>query len=486
VRRAAAAVVAAVAVAVAACTTSTDVRTVTAGPIPTTAPTTSSSETTTTSARTTTSSSHPGSHVPADDPNRPPQSYDAVVDASIGDIRAFWSREYPAVYGEPYRDLRGGIWAMYPGVTGVPGCGGRPITTYRLIRGNAFYCRGGDFIAFDDATLFPEIDQSFGPFVLGLILAHEWGHGIQFRAGVPERPTIVLEQQADCFAGAWVAHLKASPDSPIKLTDTELNAAFGGMLRFRDELGTSAQDTGAHGSGFDRVGAFQDGFANGAKQCATYPKDPPTVVELPFTSAEDQANKGNLAFDRIVPAAVSDLDRFWTAVYQQRGSTYRRPTGGVKAYPAAGPYPPCPNQTRIPADYQGRVFYCRAGDYVAYDQDSLRSQVYDIGDFAVAALIADAWSTAMQDRLAVTQVGTARVTQADCMTGAWARDSLPGPNQPADKLVLSPGDLDEALIAFLQFASARDPARDDTAITFNRLASFRTGFLKGLDACGLP
>ena len=47
----------------------------------------------------------------------------------------------------------------------------------------------------------------FGASILGVVFAHEYGHVIQARAGVlgRELPTIVSEQQADCFAGAWVA-----------------------------------------------------------------------------------------------------------------------------------------------------------------------------------------------------------------------------------------------------------------------------------------
>ena len=42
------------------------------------------------------------------------------------------------------------------------------------------------------------------------------------------------------------------------------------MLLLRDAPGQSAADPSAHGSAFDRIGAFQDGFESGAEQCATY------------------------------------------------------------------------------------------------------------------------------------------------------------------------------------------------------------------------
>jgi predicted metalloprotease len=478
--------------AAAACSASVDVRasevraipTTTTEPAPTT-PTTPTPSTTAPGPSPTTAKGAKTGHVPADDPNRPSHDYDPVLDAAVADIAAFWRQQFPIVYGRPYEELKGGVWAMYPGVTGVPGCGRRQSTTYREIRGNAFYCRDADFIAYDDAQLFPEIDDQFGSFVLGMILAHEWGHSIQARAGVVNEATIVLEQQADCFAGSWMAHLRGTGTGALRLTDAEVNAAFGGMLTFSDAPGTTANDTQAHGSGFDRVGAFQDGFANGAKTCATYPEKPPTVIELPFGSAADAATNGNLSFAQIVPSAKTDLDRYWASVFQQRGATYRTLAGGLKPYPDAGPYPACAGVKNDAADYQARVFYCKAGDYVGYDQDTLSGPVYAVGDFAAAVLIGDAWSAAMQDRLGVTLSGKERSLQADCMTGSWTRAALPSAGLPADKLVLSPGDLDEALVSYLKFASTKDQSTADVGTTFERIASYRTGLLQGLSACGL-
>src|SRR5262249_18807608 len=141
--------------------------------------------------------------------------------------------------------------------------------------------------------LFPEIYDKFGPYPLGMVTAHEWGHAIQDRAGVTGQPSIVVEQQADCFAGSWLAHLARNESPYLRPTQRDLNAAFAGMLTFRDQPGVTAPQPQAHGSGFDRVGAFQDGFTNGAAKCATYPTDPPAVIELPFSTQADFEAKGN-------------------------------------------------------------------------------------------------------------------------------------------------------------------------------------------------
>ena len=73
--------------------------------------------------------------------------------------------------------------------------------------------------------------------------------------------TVTKELQADCFAGAWARH--AQQDKGFDVSSKDLDAALAGILDLRDTPGTSDIDPNAHGSGFDRVGAFQDGFDTG-------------------------------------------------------------------------------------------------------------------------------------------------------------------------------------------------------------------------------
>ena len=52
--------------------------------------------------------------------------------------------------------------------------------------------------------------DDFGDIAVTNVLAHEYGHAIQHQARLNKKdtPTLVAEQQADCFAGAymrWVA-----------------------------------------------------------------------------------------------------------------------------------------------------------------------------------------------------------------------------------------------------------------------------------------
>ena len=418
------------------------------------------------------------------DPARPPQPYDEALSAALLDIDAFWRATYPRIYGGAFPELKGGIWPVFRGRRGVPGCGA-PQTRYADIEGNAFYCPEGDFLAFDDSDLFPTIYARYGAEVLAMIVAHEWGHAVQARAGVMDQstPTIVLEQQADCFAGAWMAHMAAA-GGPFTVNDTTLDVAFAGMLTFRDTPGVSAQTQGAHGSGFDRVGAFQDGFSNGASRCAGYESNPPPVIEFGFSTQQELDTGGNLPLQDIVPATTQDLDTFWKATFASLHVSYRTIAGGLQPYPASGPYPACPSLHPDATFSEGRVWYCPDGDFIAYDENAVDGPIYDVGDFAVSVLLANAWSDAMMARLDVKLTGKDRSLDGDCLTGVWTRSTLPSQRSTGDRLTLSPGDLDEGVIAFLRYGGAGS-GTDQVGTVFERIESFRRGILQGADACTL-
>jgi len=52
----------------------------------------------------------------------------------------------------------------------------------------------------------------------------------------------------------------AKEDGVFEVTAADMDTALAGVLDLRDTPGTSNIDPNAHGSGFDRVSAFQDGF----------------------------------------------------------------------------------------------------------------------------------------------------------------------------------------------------------------------------------
>jgi predicted metalloprotease len=68
---------------------------------------------------------------------------------------------------------------------------------------------------------------------------------------------VTKELQADCFAGAWAKHAK--DDKVFDVSSADLDKALAGILDVRDTPGMSNMDPTAHGNGFDRLSAFQDG-----------------------------------------------------------------------------------------------------------------------------------------------------------------------------------------------------------------------------------
>jgi predicted metalloprotease len=421
------------------------------------------------------------------DPDKPPQDYDGYLLAAIKDIAAFWAESYPAISGTEYVDLQGGIHPVYPGKTGVPGCG-TDETAFEDVEGNAFYCSLGDFMAYDDTTLFPQLDRNIGRAVIAVVLAHEWGHAIQGTGRlevIGTIPTVVTELQADCFAGAWAAHATGSADEQLAFDDADVRAGLIGMITVADVPGSSETDPNAHGSAFDRVGAFEDGFKNSVDQCATYLDTPPDPLQFTFSEAEltdpTRRNPSDAAFDDLVEFIPQDLERFWTLAFEGAEVTFTPPT--TTFFPTDGPFPACSGVSED--SYPRNVFFCKSTNVVLVDQD-LALELYEmIGDFTLGYLVGNAWSDAVQVALGTGLAGEERALMNDCLTGAWTGDLIPDPARQADgtqEVTISAGDLDEAVVVAVRVG---DDGANDNVIgsAFEKIDAFRAGVLGGLDAC---
>ena len=122
-----------------------------------------------------------------------------VIAAAVADVIAYWQVTMPEVYSRDYEPLRGGVYSASSD-EGAPPCA----ESYEQIADNAYYCPEADVIVFDDEGLIPRLMESYGDLAVAVVVAHEWGHAVQDRVQMRGR-TVTLEQQADCFAGAWVA-----------------------------------------------------------------------------------------------------------------------------------------------------------------------------------------------------------------------------------------------------------------------------------------
>ena len=417
--------------------------------------------------------------------------YDGYLTAAFSDIEAFWKEQFPAVYGSEFTPLSGGIYAAYPDRTEpIPGCG-TPETSYLDVQGNAFYCTDGDFMAYDDAELLPQLVEQLGQSAVAVVLAHEFGHAIQARAQEFRQPTILKEQQADCFAGAWAAHVSRGESDVINFTDQDISGGLIAMIQVRDPVELGGQiDQNSHGTGFDRVGAFQDGFLGGAARCKAFFTEgrENQLINIPFDSQDP--NNGNLPLVDPNPTATDgpadvvtllpkDLDRYWTAQLTASNLTLTPPT--VTLFSTDGDVPTCDGVDS--SQFDRNVVYCAASNTIFIDQDWAATSIADplLGDMAIGYLISQGYSENVQGLLGSTLTDEPRALLDDCLTGAWIRDDLP-PQPKGRPLYLSAGDLDEAIVT----AIVRGDETSDTNINgsaFEKVDAFRSGVLGGMQSC---
>jgi predicted metalloprotease len=431
--------------------------------------------------------------------DRPAQArpYDRVLKTAIADIQDFWATEMPAVYGIEYEPIPNRDIHAYTARTDmekITECARVTNRTYEDFKGNAFFCPLDSTVGYDNGTLFPRLYKKYdSAFPLAQVIAHEWGHAIQNQTGTEFPLTVLSEQQADCFAGAWVASVEQGGSTTLDLGPGDLDRGLAGMLELRDPPGGDPTAERAHGSGFDRVNAFQEGVEGGVARCAQFTDNPPTVVELPFQSVEDVLQGGNLPFRQVIPTTTEDLDLYWQQ-FTFGGNQYESVSDVISYNPKdRKSLPECPSLNLKASEYKGSVFYCEDEDFVAYDRDLVRGVYDEIGDFGVAILIGNAWASAVQSRLGITGESKEIGLQADCFTGAWV-GSVPVdqegtvqarglPNTREASFALSPGDLDEVVQAFLVFADPTEATEAVRGTAFERMEAFRVGFFQDEQAC---
>ena len=415
-----------------------------------------------------------------------PQSYDNFLNAAFADIERFWADNYESVYGAPFEPLQG-IYAMYPERTDLPESCDGPVQ-YADVEGNAFYTSCGDIIVYDDAQLLPDLVENLGDAAVGVVAAHEFGHAIQARAGVLDLglPTVDTEQQADCFAGAWAAHLAAGESDALRFDDRDVKAGIIAMIEVRDPPGIDvATDPSGHGSAFDRVGAFQEGFLKGITRCVDFIDNPNPRVDLVFLDQQDAASGGNMAYADIAASLPKALDTFWVPTLEASNVAFTPPT--------LAPFSPgaalsCDG--RSADELRNNATFCADSNTIVYDESFARELYQRFGDVSFGYPIAAAYSDAVQVALQSSITGEERALLNDCLVGAWTRDIIPAvqpdgtisATNPDQEILLSAGDLDEAVSTAVALGDeASDTDRNGTA--FDKIDAFRAGVLGGVPAC---
>lgn len=196
----------------------------------------------------------------------------------LDDAQAVWRGKF-AEMGQTYQDatlvlFRGGVQSA---------CGFAETAT------GPFYCPGDEKV-YIDLGFYDELHDRFGApgdFAQAYVLAHEVGHHVQRRLGIEgqvrqaqqSRPgtaneySVLLELQADCFAGIW-GHSTERRDllDPGDLEEGLGAAAAVGDDRIqRSATGRVNPETFTHGSSQQRMEWFQRGYRSGEPSaCDTF------------------------------------------------------------------------------------------------------------------------------------------------------------------------------------------------------------------------
>ena len=156
-----------------------------------------------------------------------------------------------------------------------------------------FYCPGDESIYLDLGFL-DQLQQQFGAtgeFAQAYILAHEAGHHLQTVLDIepqvrqlqqqdPSRVnelSVLLELQADCFAGIWSTLADANEGEGLVLTEADVNEALNAAAAVGDDRIQSASgaqvnpESFTHGSSEQRQEWFETGLQSGdPARCDTF------------------------------------------------------------------------------------------------------------------------------------------------------------------------------------------------------------------------
>ena len=133
--------------------------------------------------------------------------------------------------------------------------------------GGPAYCPFDQTI-YIDMPVMRAIEPFQDPFLMRVVIAHEWAHHIQFLTGYqkeifPDSPGEVLSLQmelhADCLAGVWAQHAVEAGEA----TDADIDNAVALTYVGGDLPGSPLLSPHAHGSGDMRAGAFLLGLNGG-------------------------------------------------------------------------------------------------------------------------------------------------------------------------------------------------------------------------------
>jgi predicted metalloprotease len=405
---------------------------------------------------------------------------DHLAASAISDIEDYWAVAYQETFDEKFRPVAELISWDSNSFDGEF-CGDE---TYGLV--NAGYCYPERTIGWDRGELLPGLQRAYGDIGVLMVLAHEYGHAVSRLAGLAgkDTPTLVAEQQADCFSGAYMRWVAEDSSQRFTLNTGEgLNSVLAGVVSFRDPvLNEGDPDVGynEHGSAFERLSAFQFGFTDGPSACAAI--DPQEIDqrrgELPVLLPEDQSGELPVSED----SARSIVDAMEILFSPQDPPALSFEAAEAQNCPDARPSPPasfCPATNMLVVDLPALEEMGTQGDPM--DAGSLAT-----GDNMAYSILVSRYMLAIQNEHGgVALDNAAAALRTACMTGvATAKMSKDIQTPDGDTIALTAGDVDEAVSGILTNGLvASDVNGDSVPSGFSRIDAFRVGVLGDTDRC---
>lgn len=404
---------------------------------------------------------------------------DVLAAHALADIEAYWEREYSSIARGEFDPVER-IVSWDPSERRGPRFCGE--STFDFV--NAAYCGRGDVLGWDREFLMPQLVEDFGPMSAVTVLAHEYGHAVQYKAGLlaDDDPGIVFEQQADCLAGAFVRHVAEGRSERFELNTSDgLNNVLASMVVFRD---TDPNDPeSVHGSAFERVTATQIGFTDGAEACTRI-----DAAEIESRRADlpryfDSSDDGEL------PVTADSVEMIFSAFHRVFDLEFPPSLDlsgadlGCSDAQATSPVSYCPATNTIGVDVEELAERGAPGSGDEFSADVR-------GDFNAYVLLASRYGLAVQNARGQELSDARTALRAACLAGVISASLSPSSALSAslepdeDMVWLSPGDLDEAVSGLLTDGLAASDVDGRTVPSgFSRVDAFRTGVLGGEASC---
>ncbi|MGJ7907006.1 neutral zinc metallopeptidase [Actinopolyspora sp. H202] len=380
---------------------------------------------------------------------------DELAATVVTDAQDYWEGEFRRLFGRDWHDLDGGFFSVdTTDENATPPPCSADVTE---LTGNAYYCAAVDAIAWDRAAMLPVLRDHYGQSAVVLVLAHEIGHAVAHRLGHEpasgERSPLRIETTADCYAGSYVRWVVDGDSRRLRMDSAELDAALRALINFADPVTRSGTD--AHGTAYERTGAFQDGYTNGPRTCAT-------EHELSGEWSAGGGSRGNRDVTELLRERVPAARDFFGRLVERRGGRWNPPR--VLASEVAGCEGPA-----ILTDCGGNV--------LAVNRERLRRSIYELGDQAAETPLIGAFATAAA-RGTASGTPERRGLRAACLTGAYTGHLVRDTDRAAGS------DLNEAIRAVLAGdAARREVFGASTASGFEELRAFRGGVSGTAKSC---